>query len=465
MRSIRKRAARSTLLTIAALTAFAAAGAGSASAAASMQVTTDTHEVGTLAAVNVKTAISGSGTATRQYGARFSMSSALHLDFYYFGSNSQLCGAGSFSTVNGGLSNVQGFNNASCPDTAKIGTAKLGSMTGTIYAVSASPLPGIGVYFDSGTSQPFGRRLTTSFDEDGGMTALIMGLPNTSTDGLELNFSNPDRAGGLSPKVFEWTEPGTTSCVSNPEVTGTVYTWPWIVWPPFTTYSTTSATADALTLDGCDYSFFTGQDTTQAGDEVGLTTSTGIYGAGAKQYGQTFDLPASIWNNFPGWSVASCSPSSFSTLSTGLFPVAGGFTPTGCQAESVVGTAKLGGQTGSIYIVDSSPMKQYGVYFDHGVAAPYGRRLSLDWGAQGFGRPQLRIFGLDGAANAGLELDFTPPASGQPKIFNLAPAGAEECATDYAKSTIYTYPASGTAATSSGVVTAHYPVYVSGCSS
>lgn len=450
---------RASLLAIAACAALGVFGASSAAAASTMQVTTDTNQVGQLAAVKIKTALTGSGTAKKQYGATFVMPEALHVSYYYFGDRSNFCDAGSFSTVSGGLNSVQAFSNANCPTAAKIGTATLGNRTGTIYAVSASPLPAIGVYFDQGGAA-FGRRLNTSWT-DGNMTASIMGLPNASTDGLELNFNNPGRANGLSPKVFEWTEPGTSACVKNPQVTGKTYHWPSIVWP-WSTYSTTPATPATLTLNGCDFAFEIGQDATAAGAEVAPWLGTGIYN-GATQYGQTFDLPASLWLNHPAWGGPTCSPTSFSIISTGLTPTAGGFTPVDCPAGSVVGTAGIGNQGGKIYLVSSSPIPQFGVYFDTNVAAPYGRRLNIDWGVEGYGRPQLRIFGLQGPAGNGLELNFNPPAAGQEKMFNLAPSGSAECANDHGRSTVYTYPTSGTAATSSGVLTSRGPLYITGC--
>lgn len=462
MRYIRKSKLRSTLLAVAAFAALASVGAGSASAASTLQVTTDTNQVRTLTTLQVTTALSGTGTAKKQYGAKINLPAAIQLQYYYFSSGSNMCAANSFSTVSTSLGSVQAFSNANCPSAAKIGTATLGAASGSIYTVNTSPLPSIGVYFDTGTSSPYGRKLTTTWDANGSgaMSMTILGLPNSSSNGLTLNFSNPGRANGLSSKVFEWTEPGATGCVSNPQVTGQTYHWPLFVLPG-STYSTTTSTPATLTLNGCDFDFLTGQSSTQAGSQTDLTTIAGVFASGARQYGQTIDLPSSIWLNYPGWSGPVCPASSFSTLSTGLTPVAGGFSATNCPSGSVVGSATLGGQSGSIYLVDSSPIDQFGVWFDQGVTTPYGRRLSIDWGESGSGRPQLRIFGLDGAANAALRLDFTG-ANGE-KLFDLAPSGAAECTTDYAKSTIYTYPASGTAATANGPLTARNPVYVFGC--
>lgn len=462
MRTIRKRAVRSSLLTIAAIAAFAAIGAGSASAATALQVTTDTNQARQQTSLSVTTALTGSGTARKQYGAKINLPGALNLEMYYFGAYAQMCDAGSYSTVSTGLGNVQAFSNANCPATAKIGTATLGSTSGSIYAVDSSPLPTIAVYFDTGLANPYGRKIINTWDANGALSMDIKGLPNTSTSGLTLNFYNPGRAGGLSSKVFTWTEPGDTACIKHPVVTGSSYHWPSIVFP-WSTYSTTPASNATLTLNGCDFDFLTGQDTTQAGDEVALSTFAGLFATGDKQYGQTFDLPESLWNNFPAWGGPVCSPSSFSVISTGYTPTAGGFTPTSCASGSIVGSATLGSQSGSIYLVSASPIPQFGVYFNSGVTTPYGRRLNIDWGPSGSGRPQLRIFGLNGAANAGLQLDFTPPVSGQPKMWHLAPSGSAECATDYAKSTIYTYPASGTVATANGPLTARNPIQVTGC--
>ncbi|MFT4049662.1 MAG: hypothetical protein QM648_07460 [Solirubrobacterales bacterium] len=454
---------RSFMLALTICAAVAAIGAGSASAAANLQVTTDSNQSGSLTSVKIKTALTGSGTDLKQYGASFKLPPALNLRYYYFGDTSTMCPAGNFSVVNGGLTNVAAFTNAGCPAAAKIGTASLGSLTGSIYAVNASPLPAVGVYFDGGTSSPFGRKLNTSWAEDGSMTASIMGLPNSSSTGLELNFSNPGRAGGLSDKVFTWVEAGDPACVASSQVTGSVYNWPLVVLGTLFGYSTTTATPATLSLSGCDFGFITSQDTRTPGAQLGLSLFTGVYAPGTRQYGAAFDLPVNIWVNYSGYGGPNCSPASFSALSTGITPAVQAFTPTDCASGSIVGTASLGSQSGKIYLVGSSPLPQFGVWFDSGVAAPYGRRLSLDWGPEGYGRPQMRVFGLDGAANAGLNLSFTPPVAGQSKVFRLAPAGDEQCVTDYAKSTIYTYPTSGTKAVANGPVTARGPLQEIGC--
>lgn len=461
MRFIRKRATRSTLLAIAALAAFAAIGAGTASAAATLQVTTENNTVRAKTNVTLTTALSGTGTAKKQYGAAISLPASLVLNMGAFGTSWDMCPSPSLSNTTTSLGTVQAFDKSSCPDTAKIGTVTLGSSSGSIYAVSTTPLPSVAVYFDSGVT-PYGRGITSTWASNGALTLTIKGLPNTSTSGLSLNFGNPARTGGLPTKVFSWGEPGGADCTLHPTATASVYNWPLIVLPG-STYSTTTATPATLTLNGCDWDFYATTTTTVAGSDTSLRIGAGLYQTGAKQYGQTFDLPSNLWMNSSALGGPQCDASSFANITTGYTPYAQSFTPVNCPTGSIVGTASLGAQTGKIYLVNSSPLPQFGVYFNSGVTPAYGRRLSLDYGALGYGRPQMRIFGLNGAALAPLKLDFTPPITTQTKIWRLAPSGSADCGTQDAFSNLYIYPASGTAATNIGPLTARTAISESGC--
>jgi hypothetical protein len=76
------------------------------------------------------------------------------------------------------------------------------------------------------------------------------------------------------------------------------------------------------------------------------------------------------------------------------------------------------------------------VYFDTDVAAPYGRRLSVDWGPEGYGETNLNIYGLEGAVGDGLTLDFNE---------GFWTMDGSECYDQDAAATLRTYPASGTA--------------------
>jgi hypothetical protein len=343
-----------------------------------------------------------------------------------------------------------------------IGTAQLGSATGKIYAVSGSPLTRIGVYFDSGIANPFGRELLTTW-ANGAVTFQIMGLPNTSTSGLTLTFNNPNRGAGLASKVFSWVEPGDSGCIKNPQATGSVFNWPLIVIPGLTSYSTTTASPATLTLNGCDFDFLSlATPASHPYDNAPVFTQAAIYG-GAKQYGQLIDFPANLWWSFPPLSYP-CAASSYSSISTGYTPAAQAFTPTGCVAGSVVGTATLGAQSGKIYVVSASPLPAFGIYFDQGVTTPYGRRLSVDFPSDenSVSHARFIVMGLQGAANAGLKLDWTPPA-GQSHLWYLAPGGTGGCGTAYATSKIYTYPTSGTVATPTALLTARNPIIETGC--
>lgn len=459
------RSIRSAFLLLAAFAAIATVGAGSASAAATLSVTTDTNQVRQDAAVTITTALSGSGTATKQYGAKIALPAALPLSYYNTdaGTGARCTSAGAFSSGSTSLGSVVTFNNANCPSTSVIGTAQIGSLSGKIYAVSTSPLTRLGVYFDQGTSSPFGREISTTWN-NGAVTLGIVGLPNTSTSGLTLTFSNPNRGSGLATKVFTWVEPGDSGCMANPQATAQVFNWPLFVFPGFSTYSTTTATPANLTLTGCEYDFYSlANGASQPYDDAPVFTQAKLFTPGDRQYGQVIDFPSNLWWSYPAISNT-CSSSSYSTVSTGYTPATQAFTPVGCSAASVVGTATLGSQSGKIYVVSASPVPAFGVYFDQGVTTPYGRRLSVDFPTDSnyVSHARFIIMGLQGAANAGLKLNWTPPA-GNEYVWYLAPGGTAECGTAYATSKIYTYPASGTAATATATLTARNPIVETGC--
>ncbi len=86
--------------------------------------------------------------------------------------------------------------------------------------MSASPLPQFGVYFDTGTSTPYGRQLGLNWSASPQL--LIFGLRDASTSGLTLDFINPSRT---YPKIWTIVSPGDPGCVSA-YATGYVYTYP-----------------------------------------------------------------------------------------------------------------------------------------------------------------------------------------------------------------------------------------------
>lgn len=464
MRQIRKTKLRSVLVATAAIAALATVGAGSASAAATLHVTTDNNNVGELTSVSIQTALTGSGTAKRQYGANITIPAALRLSYYYFGGQGDMCPGGSYSTTSTGLGNVQAFSKANCPARAKIGTVQLGNASGSIYAVNSTPIPTAAVYFDSGVSTPYGRRINATYDSNSNMTLSIAGLANASTSGLTLNFSNPGRDAGLSPKVWEWVEPGDTGCVASSQATATVLTWPSFVIPGLSKPGSTTATPATINLTGCEYAFYLMQNTNVVSENLELRTMAMNF-TNESLYGQVIDLPSSVWLNFPAWGGPRCPANSFSAISTGITPAATGFNAANCPAGSAVGTVQLGAQTGKIYMVSASPMNQFALWFDQGVTTPYGVRLNITWPSEteGVHTTRLWTYGLKGGPGDDLTLDFDPPAPGQSSIFDLAPTGTVECATAYATSRYFTYPTSGTAAGVRGPFTSRSPLVVTGC--
>lgn len=463
MRNTYKSSSRRFILVLGACLTLFAIGASAANAASTLQVNTDNNQARSKTAVEIKTVLSGSGSSMKQYGALINLPSSLRLDYYNLGPMSNLCSGASISNTTSPLGSVRAFTPVGCSEGAKVGTAAIGSLSGPIYAVRTTPVPTFAAYFDQGTSSPFGRAIDLDWESDGAVSLSISGLPNVSTSGLTLNFNNPSRPGGLETKIFDWAEPGTSQCVSSTQATAVTFHWPALIWPPFTTaYSTTAAPAN-LALNGCDYDFVTAQTGNQADGGVILDTFAGIFATGARQYGQEIELPLNIWNNWVGMSGPKCSGASTATISTGLTPEAKSFDKSTCPAGSIVGSATLGGQSGDIYLIRKAPIVGFGIWFDQGVTTPYGRYLELSWtapDAQGNQHPLLKVFGLDGAVNAGLNLHI---AGGTDTIFSLAPPGVDTCADGFANSKLFTYPVSGGSATQIGPLTAPDPIEVEGC--
>lgn len=185
---------------------------------------TDSNVAGSETSLTLKTPLTGTGFDTKQYGARFELPGLLRVKYPAYGTSAQQCGAGSYSTISTGFTPAaQAFSNASCPATAKVGTAKLGSATGSIYFVGISPLPQFGVYFDQGVTTPFGRRLSVNYNGSA-PTMYIYGLPNSSSSGLELDFNHPTRP-TLPGKIWELASSGMGECVDSLAY-GTVYAFP-----------------------------------------------------------------------------------------------------------------------------------------------------------------------------------------------------------------------------------------------
>jgi hypothetical protein len=295
-------------------------------------------------------------------------------------------------------------------------------------------MPQFGVYFDTGTSSPYGRKLGVSWNT-GSTDMIVNGLRNASTDGLRIVFDNPLRAGGLPAKFFRFAPAGTSDCIEEPQVTGNVWTFP----TSGTAATNTAAAPGNLTLNGCANKFDASTSTDVAGSPTSLKLETSPR-IDTRLYGTKINVPGNVgifssgWGSTSGW----CSPSTITSVSTGLTPAAYAFNLSGCPSGVPVGTASLGAASGHIYVISGTPMPYLAVYFDTGVATPYGRRLSVDWGPDGYGETNLNIYGLQGAAGDGLKLDFNS---------GFWTMDGSECYDQDASAVLRTYPASGTAST------------------
>lgn len=442
--SVVRRTSLAVVFAICALALFAQA----AGAAATLNASTDSTAAGdNTVALTINTALSGFGNAKKQYGARVVIPPQLNVQAPALGSSEQRCPASSFSTLNTGITpTATAFNNASCPATAKIGTATLGSASGGIYLVNISALPQMGVYFDTGVGTAYGRKLSYAIGGSNESTLQITGLPNQSTNGLTLVFDNPARA-TLPTKSWGFVTANDPACDTTQQATGNVWTWPW-----FGTSATVVGMAgDDLPVVGCGIGFVASTDTTAAGDNtVALTLQTPLAGTGNNllQYGASFIVPPqlNVQAAALGSSGQRCSAGSFSSLSTGITPIATAFSNAGCPAEAKVGTATLGGASGSIYVVNTSPFPQFGVYFDTGVVTAFGRKLSISFGGQN--ESTMTIMGLPDQETGGLSLTFDNP--GRPtlatKIWGFVGSGDGACVSTDANGDTYTYPNTGTAA-------------------
>lgn len=456
--ALRRFLAAAVMLSAAALClAFAAQSAG---AAATLNVSTDANTAGSNTSLTVNTALSGTGNAKKQYGASVTLPAALRVGYPAYGSTAQQCPADAFSALSTGITPAaQAFTNAGCPAEARIGTATLGTASGGIYWVGVSPLPQIGVYFDTGVTTAYGRRLDINYS--GSVPTLVInGLPKTSTNGLTLNFNNPSRP-TLPTKIWNWASSNYPECTPTPTFSGTVRTWP----NSGTVATNVTMSPKTLTLRGCGISFSATTDTNVAGASTALTLKTTLAGTGAdtKLYGQRVTLPPSLRISFPayGSSAQQCPASAFTSISTGYTPGTQAFSNASCPPEAKVGTVKLGSATGSIYWVGVSPLPAFGVYFDGGVATPYGRRMNHDYSGS---TPSLQIAGLPNSSSTGLELTFNNPTRPtlNPKIWQFATAGDPDCASAYASAIAFLFPPSGTAATQISGLNSY--VNVTGCS-
>lgn len=451
-------------LRVAAVALFAAAcclafAAQQADAAATLNVSTDANTVGSNTSLTVNTALSGYGNAKKQYGASVTLPAALRVGYPSYGSPAQQCPASAYSALNTGITPpATAFSNAGCPAEARIGTATLGSASGGIYWVGVSPLPQLGVFFDTGVSTAYGRRLDINYD--GSVpTIVINGLPKTTTNGLTLTFNNPSRP-TLAPKIWNWAASNHPDCTPTPTFSGTARTW-----PNFGTVATNvTMSPKTLALYGCGMSINVTTDTNTAGASTALTLTTTLAGTGydSLQYGQRVKLPPSLRISYPAYGDAAqqCSAGAFSAINTGYTPLAQNFDNSSCPPEAKVGTAKLGTATGSIYVVGVSPLPAFAVYFDSGVATPFGRRI---WHTYDGGSPILQVAGLPNSSSTGLELTFNNPSRPtlDPKIWAFVSPADPSCASGYTDGTAYMFPASGTAATQISGLNSY--VNVTGC--
>lgn len=432
-----------------------------ASAAGVFSVTTSSHQAAAETAVTIKLPLLPSGTQLRHYGAQVTLPGALRIQFPAYGTDTQQCPSQARVRTNAPVTPVAwNFDPSGCPATAKIGTATLGAATGTIYMVSDSPLPQMGVYFDQGTPVPFGRRLDVTYNGTSAATLRITGLPNRPSTGLVLDFDAPDRP-TLTPRIWAFTPAGTSECVPAPQATGTAWVWPG---SGLTTVPVTLTPA-TLSLLGCDIGFQASAPPNQAGASAALTLKATVANAnaGTRLYGARFLVPRSLVASYASFGSTSqrCAGSAVGSLSTGYTPGTRSFDVTQCPWSAVIGTAQLGDQSGLLYLINTTPWPSIGVQFTDGVDVPYSR--TIGWDFDSTGASILSVAGLQGAPGDSLTLTFDNPdrADGLPNVWQYVEASDPYCASGDAHATIYTYPASGTVATATSDRYAYVPL--SGC--
>lgn len=427
--------------------------------ATNLSVSTDAHQAGAATTLNLTTTLTGSGNATRQYGATFQLGSALVLDWWKLGAGNQRCSGASFSSINTGYTpTAMAFSKSACPSAAKVGTATLGGASGGIYVVNTTPVPSFGVYFDSGISTPYGRKLNVSYNGSA-PTLSIYGLKNTSTSGLSLSFYNASRP-ALSSKIWSLAESWSDGCEPSPQVYAGVYTFPY----SGTVATLTNLSGVSLNITGCGILLTVATDSSTADTETSLQIDTPLTGTGndTHQYGAAVTLPPSLhldWTAL-GASNQRCSGASFSALNTGITPAAMSFSKTVCPNTAKVGTVTLGAASGTIYSVNTTPLPSFGVYFDSGVTTPYGRKVYLNYSGS---TPTLTVTGLPNAASSGLSMVFSNPSRPTlpARVWRFAESGDPDCAPADALATVFTWPASGSAATETIPLTSY--VDVTGC--
>lgn len=435
---------RVTLLACAVASIFLIA--ASPAGATHLSMTTDTQSAGKRVALTLTTNLTGSGNQTHQYGAKFQLSAGLALwwDSETLGTTTQRCPGSSFSSLNTGITpGAMAFSKTSCPAASRVGTATLGGASGGIYVVGTTPVPSFGVYFDTGVTTPYGRKVALNYV--GSVPSLeIYGLENTSSTGLSLNFNNPSRP-GLTPKIWTLAESMSSGCTPTSQISATSYTYP----DSGTAATTTFLSSVPLNIVGCGIGFNVSTDESTADAFTSLQIDTPLTGSGndTHQYGAKITLPPSLYVDWwtLGASYQKCSGGTFSSLSTGITPTAKAFSGA-CPNTAKVGTVTLGSASGLIYAVNTTPLPSFGIRFTSGVATPYGRKVGLNWVD---GKPTLNVAGLPNSASSGLSMIFNYPSRSTlpPKIWRFQEPGVPACAPDAANATVFTWPASGSAAT------------------
>lgn len=448
MRGLRR--AFTALIAVAAMCVLLAATfASETRAAAELHATTDTVAAGAPTELNLYTELTGSTNETRQYGAVLTIPATMRIETAAYGGPTDMCPANAFSFVfTGAFPPAMAFNPTGCPAKAKIGTASLGSATGSIYFVDASPLPHMGVYFDSGVSTPYGRKIEMTFPGDGETRLQVNGLEKISTSGLTLNFNNPSRP-SLSPKIWRFVSGSDGACEPQSYFYGAALIWPTLpaIWAsPVSVY-------DELNMAGCGSSFSAVAGTPTAGSSTTLKVNVNLDGDGqdTHMFGTQSTLSPALTMPYSVSTLGTYSqmcPSSSYEYAEEEFPVgyyAETFDNAECPEASIVGTAKLGSMTGTIHVVDVSPVPDFGVYFDDGVDEPFGVKLRLSYLSSG--HPVLTVAGLPDASTDGLELDFNNPsrADGLPAtIWKFHGSSHNNCASAHSKNTLTNWLSSGT---------------------
>lgn len=462
MKLISSRKLRTALLALTACAAMASIGAGSAAASATLNVTSDTNVADTPTALTLNTALSGLFNDRKQYGAVLNLPAGIGIPAAAYGDTSNdRCPGGSVQAISGGLTPVaRSFDVSSCPVNAIVGTATLGSTSGKIYMVNTTPMPSFGIWFDTGTT-PYGRHITVDYNGSAPILR-VFGLKSASTNGLTLSFNNPDRT--IYPKIWSWAQSGDSTCTASNSFGGTAYTYPY--WG--STATSVGMSNKNVTIRGCGLGYKITTSNKVQGQKTAVELKTTLTGTGndAKQYGASFHLPGNIHFAFDAYGNSStqmCSPTSFSANPTGMIPGTRAFTPVNCPAEAKIGTATLGGATGTIYLVSQSPTPFHAVYFDQGISTPYGRQISPTWDSNG--KMTLTVMGLANTTSTGLTLNYTNPARPNlpGNVFENAMTGDAMCGPAGVGTTadIYTWPASGT--TADGYNGFYYSNTITGC--